>query len=89
MNIIIPTAGLGKRFDGYNKPKPLINVLGEPLIFHLLKNLKVTDEDKIFIVYRKELNNFNFKDIINKDFSGIEFIELEFVLTSWDTTDDI
>ena len=43
MNIIIPAAGLGNRFkeDNYDLPKPLINVLGTPLIFHILNNLKI------------------------------------------------
>ena len=41
MNIVIPMAGLGKRFAdaGYDKPKPLIDVLGEPMIAQVIWNI--------------------------------------------------
>lgn len=41
MNIVIPMAGLGKRFSdaGYNKQKPLVNVLGQPMINRVLNNI--------------------------------------------------
>jgi NDP-sugar pyrophosphorylase family protein len=37
MNIIIPIGGIGQRFkdEGYLLPKPLINVLGKPMIYRL------------------------------------------------------
>jgi len=49
VNIIIPTAGSGRRFreDGYTLPKPLIGVLGEPMIVRVIKNLKISDDDII------------------------------------------
>jgi CTP:phosphocholine cytidylyltransferase-like protein len=51
MNIIIPAAGLGKRFkdDGYSVPKLLINVLGKPMIVRVLESLKIGKQDKIFM----------------------------------------
>lgn len=41
MNIVIPMAGLGKRFSdaGYSKSKPLVNVLGQPMIGRVLDNI--------------------------------------------------
>ena len=41
MNIVIPMAGLGKRFSdaGYDKPKPLVDVLGEPMIVRVIENI--------------------------------------------------
>lgn len=41
MNILIPAAGTGRRFaeDGYRGPKPLIPVLGEPMISHVIRSL--------------------------------------------------
>lgn len=41
MNIVIPMAGLGKRFAdaGYDKPKPLIDVLGRPMIAQVIWNI--------------------------------------------------
>ncbi len=80
MNIIIPCAGLGERFkqDGYTMPKPLINVLGEPLIFHVIKNIKTTSNDKIYIVYHEDLDLYNFKYILLKEFPYLNFIRLTF-----------
>ena len=41
MIILIPMAGEGQRFRaaGYTKPKPLINVLGEPMIKRVMDNI--------------------------------------------------
>ena len=38
INIVIPMAGAGSRFAkaGYDKPKPFIDVLGKPMICHVL-----------------------------------------------------
>lgn len=43
INVIIPMAGYGRRFDekGYTIPKPLIDVNGEPMFIHTIKNLLV------------------------------------------------
>lgn len=41
MQILIPMSGAGKRFAdvGYQKPKPLIEFFGKPMIEHVLENL--------------------------------------------------
>ena len=64
MIIIIPLGGIGKRFSelGYADPKPLIKVLGKEIIFWVLDNLKIKDKDKVYIVYNKDLDNFQFTD---------------------------
>lgn len=74
MNILIPLGGIGKRFGdfGYNKPKPLIKVLGKEIIFWLLDSLKFSQEDKIFIAYNEQLDYFNFSEIIKSKFPRIE-----------------
>lgn len=43
INIVIPMAGQGSRFAkaGYKKPKPFIDVLGRPMIAHVLENLSM------------------------------------------------
>jgi len=42
VNIVIPAAGQGKRFSeaGYQHPKPLIDVLGKPMIQHVIENFR-------------------------------------------------
>jgi dTDP-glucose pyrophosphorylase len=43
INIVIPMAGEGSRFvkAGYKTPKPFIEVLGKPMILHVLDNLNI------------------------------------------------
>jgi capsule biosynthesis phosphatase len=78
MNIIIPLGGLGQRFkeDGYTKPKPLINIFGKEMIFHLIDNLKLKDNDKLILIYNKELNKYNFNDLLKDKYKNINLIEL-------------
>jgi NDP-sugar pyrophosphorylase family protein len=77
MNIIIPLGGKGERFkkEGYISPKPLIKVLDKEIIFYVLDNLNLESNDIIFIIYNKELEHFDFENIIkSKYYSNINFI---------------
>lgn len=69
MNIIIPLGGKGERFskNGYGQPKPLIQIFEKKMIEYVLDNLIISHDDKIFIIYNNNLDNYNFsKYIINK-----------------------
>ena len=70
MNIIIPIGGVGQRFkdDNYITPKPLINVLGDPMICRLISGLNTRGEDNIHIIYNPELNSYNFEDLLRFKF---------------------
>lgn len=74
MIVLVPIAGFGKRFseDGYVMPKPLISVLGEPMINHVLRSLRVTVRDHVYVVYAQRLDNFQFSPIVRKSFYGID-----------------
>lgn len=78
MNIIIPLGGLGERFkqDGYLRPKPLIKILGKEMIFYLIDNLNICKDDKLIIIYHKDLDKFNFKNIIMNRYRNIQLIRL-------------
>jgi capsule biosynthesis phosphatase len=81
MNIIIPIGGQGKRFSefNYNLPKPLIKSLGEPIIIKCINSLNIATDDVIYIAYRTELDKYNFKDIISKNYSyKFKFIPINF-----------
>ncbi len=80
MNIIIPLGGLGERFkkNGYKEPKPLIEVLGKKILFYLLDNLKFQENDKIFIPYNRELENYDFENIIKNKYPYIHLKKLEY-----------
>jgi capsule biosynthesis phosphatase len=75
MNIIIPIGGVGKRFkdEGFSSPKPLINVLGVPMIFKVLESLKLDKEDKVHIVYNSELKSYNFESLLIREFHNLNF----------------
>jgi dTDP-glucose pyrophosphorylase len=78
MNIIIPLGGKGERFkkQGYDNPKPLIKVFNKEILFYVIDNLEVNNEDIIFIIYNKDLDNYNFSNIIKNNYSNINLIKL-------------
>jgi NDP-sugar pyrophosphorylase family protein len=79
MNIIIPLGGKGERFkkEGYLLPKPLIKVLDKEILFHVIDNLNINDNDNVFIIYNKELDEYNFSDILTSKYPNIKLIKLE------------
>jgi len=61
INIVIPMAGRGSRFFemGYDKPKPMIDVCGAPMIKRVIDSLsaKKTKCNFIFIALQEHLDN--------------------------------
>jgi dTDP-glucose pyrophosphorylase len=71
MNIIIPLGGKGERFtkEGYTDPKALIPIFDKTMIEYVIDNLNIKEEDKITIIYNKDLDkteNFFPNFILNK-----------------------
>lgn len=66
MNVIIPMAGRGKRFEeaGYSFPKPLIDVNGKPMIQIIIENLNLTAKH-IFICQEDHVQKFAIHDLMN------------------------
>ncbi len=58
MQLVIPMSGLGSRFlrAGYDKPKPMIEVLGKPMIEWVLKMFP-GEFDPIFICRKDHIEN--------------------------------
>jgi capsule biosynthesis phosphatase len=83
MNIIIPIGGIGQRFkdEGYLFPKPLINVLGKPMIYRVIDNLNLSKDDNVYIIYNNQLKEYNFEDLLKFYFpkKNIYFISLDFL----------
>ena len=72
LNIVIPLAGRGSRFveAGYEIPKPLIPIDGEPMIKHVIDNLKPKCNHRfIFICQQEHIQKYNLRkeDIRKKD----------------------
>ena len=79
MNIIIPLGGKGERFlkNGYNKPKPLIEIFDKCMINYVLDNLNVSNDDKIFIIYNFKLDNYDFSTYITKKYPFVNLIKID------------
>jgi beta-phosphoglucomutase-like phosphatase (HAD superfamily)/dTDP-glucose pyrophosphorylase len=80
MNIIIPLGGKGDRFnkEGFTSPKPLIKILNKEMIFYLLDNLSITNDNQIFIVYHTELDKHDFSKIIQCKYPNIVLIPINY-----------
>ena len=80
MNIIIPLGGKGERFckEGYSMPKPLIKIMNKEMIFWVLDNLNISNEDKIFICYRNDLDKYNFCSIITEKYPKVICIPINY-----------
>lgn len=78
MNIIIPLGGRGERFskNGYLQPKPLIQIFDKSMIEYVLDNITVSDEDNIFIIYNKLLDEYDFYNFIRLKYPQIQLIKI-------------
>lgn len=79
INIVIPMAGAGSRFakEGYEKPKPFIDVAGKPMIVRVLENLSYPDARYILIARKEHMEKE--KELvkqIEKEFNAI-FIPID------------
>lgn len=69
LNIIVPMAGRGSRFvkEGYELPKPLIDVNGKHMIEVVINNLKPNCEHRfIFVCQNEHIKKFNLNEILSK-----------------------
>jgi HAD superfamily hydrolase (TIGR01509 family) len=66
MNVLIPMAGAGSRFEkaGYTFPKPLIEVNGKPMIQVVVNNLNF-DSKHIFITQKQHRVKYNLDSLLN------------------------
>jgi dTDP-glucose pyrophosphorylase len=79
LNIVIPMAGHGSRFSkaGYTDPKPLIPVLGKPMIELVIDNLKPSCEHRfIFICQAEHLYNYPLRALLETKASGCQILEV-------------
>ena len=79
MNIIIPLGGKGERFftNGYKIPKPLIKIFEKTMIEHVIDNLNIKQNDKVFIIYNKNLDEYKFFNFIKNKYNFINLISID------------
>ncbi len=78
MNILIPMAGAGSRFEqaGYSFPKPLIDVNGKPMIQVVVENLNI-EANYIYVVQKKHREKYNLDTLLNLITPNCKIVETE------------
>lgn len=78
MNVLIPMAGAGSRFQqaGYTFPKPLIDVKGKPMIQVVVDNLNI-DANYIFVVQKEHRAKYNLDTLLNLITPGCKIVEVD------------
>jgi len=83
MNILMPIAGLGSRFTkvGINTPKPLIEILGKPMVKWATDSLPFArPEDLIFVVRKEHVAEFKIDEKLREIYSDkIRVIVIDYV----------
>jgi len=80
MNVLIPMAGLGKRFQmkGFSLPKPLIDINGIPMIVKVLDSLELSQAQFLFVIAKNEYSE-HIKSLISSSVKKSKFIEIDYV----------
>jgi HAD superfamily hydrolase (TIGR01509 family) len=78
LNILIPMAGAGSRFvqAGYSFPKPLIDVLGKPMIQVVIENLNI-EANYIYVVQKSHRDKFNLDTLLNLITPNCKIVEVD------------
>lgn len=76
LNVIVPIGGIGSRFarEGYRFPKPLINIVGRPMILWMVDNLSLRPGDTLWMAINEEVDDeFRIGQLVAKSFPKIDF----------------
>jgi len=78
LNIVIPMAGAGSRFQkaGYTFPKPLIEIRGKPMIQVVVENINI-QAHYIFIVRKEHYDTYNLKPMLELLAPGCSIITID------------
>ena len=78
LNILIPMAGAGSRFEkaGYTFPKPLIEVKGKPMIQVVVENLNIK-ANYIYVVQKLHREKYNLDALLSLITPGCKIVETE------------
>jgi dTDP-glucose pyrophosphorylase len=80
LNILIPMAGRGSRFEkvGYTFPKPLIDVEGKPMIQLVVENINI-EANYIFLVLKEHYSRYSLETVLNNVAPGCKIIQIDSV----------
>ena len=80
LTIVVPMAGHGSRFSqaGYTDPKPLISVLGQPMIKLVIDNLTPSRAHRfVFICQREHIDRYQLADKLEAWSPGCAIVALD------------
>ncbi|CAE7511830.1 unnamed protein product [Symbiodinium pilosum] len=88
LSVIIPMGGLGTEFAeaGFRMPKPLVNVVGRPVLLWVLDHLSLRPTDSVFLaVPAAIMRQFDLERIVRRLLPQIEFkvVVLPFETRGW------
>ena len=75
LNVVIPMGGIGSRFqkEGYRFPKPLIKIVGRPMLCWLVERLSINSQDTVWLAVNEEVETeFQIGDLMKKWFPKID-----------------
>jgi dTDP-glucose pyrophosphorylase len=78
MNVLIPMAGAGSRFQqaGYTFPKPLIDVRGKPMIQVVVDSLNI-EANYVYIVQKEHRIKYNLDTLLNLITPNCSIVEVD------------
>lgn len=78
MNVLVPMAGAGSRFQqaGYTFPKPLIDVEGKPMIQVVVDNLNI-EATYIYVVQKEHRVKYNLDALLNLITPNCKIVEVD------------
>jgi|TARA_R110000824_G_scaffold98351_10_gene234703 HAD superfamily hydrolase (TIGR01509 family) len=78
MNVLIPMAGAGSRFEqaGYTFPKPMIDVNGKPMIQVVVDSLNI-DATYIYVVQKKHYEKYNLNHFLRLITPKCEIVQID------------
>lgn len=80
MNVLIPMAGAGSRFQkaGYTFPKPLIDIYNKPMIQVVVENLNIQAQH-IFICQKSHYEQYNLHHVLNLISPNCKIIQIDHI----------
>ena len=78
LNVLIPMAGAGSRFEkaGYTFPKPLVEIDNKPMIQWVIESLDI-DANYIFLVQKEHQRKFNISSMLKILISSCKIIYID------------
>lgn len=78
LNVLIPMAGLGKRFyeKGFQVPKPLISIRDNIMIESVIESINVRAK-YIYVVQKEHYNDYNLEEVLNSITPNCKIIQVD------------